>query len=55
MSCNNGKTNDETKIKQNIFFFNKNIFDLNQKHLKFFQAFRLLKKHKGSKWRQKKT
>ena len=28
-----------------MFFFNKNDFDLNQKHLQVFQTFRLLKKN----------
>ena len=35
-------------------FFNKNVFDLNQKHLLVFQAFLLLKKHEGNKWRNTK-
>ena len=29
-----------------MFFFNKNVFDLNQKRLQVFQAFRLLKNTK---------
>ena len=40
---------------ENIFF-NKNDFDLNQKHLQVFQTFRLLKKkHEGNKWRNTKS
>ena len=31
--------------RENVFF-NKNVFDLNQKHFKVFQVFRLLKNKK---------
>ena len=30
-------------------FLNKNVFDLNQKHLQVFQPLRLLKKNEGNK------
>ena len=36
-------------------FFNKNVFDLNQKHLQAFEAFRLLRKHEEIKWRNTKN
>ena len=36
-------------------FFNKNVFDLKQKHLQVFQAFRLFKKTKGTSGDTQKT
>ena len=36
-------------------FFNKNVFDLNQKLLLVSQAFRLLKKHEGNECRNTKN
>ena len=39
---------------ENIFF-NKNDFDLNQKHLQVFQAFRLLKNTKETSGETQKT
>ena len=45
--CNRRKTDGGTqKSKRKCFFFNKNVFDLNQKRLQVFQAFRLLKNTK---------
>ena len=55
MSCNRGKTDGKTKKSKRKCFFNKNVFDLNQKHLQVFQAFRLLEKHEGNKWRYTKN
>ena len=47
MPCNGGKTDGKTKkIQQKKFFFNKNVFDLNQRHLQVFQTFHFLKKKK---------
>ena len=43
------------KIKEKMFFFNKNVFDLNQKHLQVFQAFRLLKNTKETSGETQKT
>ena len=41
--------------KEKMFFFNKNDFDLNQKHLQVFQAFRLLKNTKETSGETQKT
>ena len=49
MSCNKGKTDGETQKSKGNIFFNKNVFDLNQKHLQVFQAFRLLKNTKETR------
>ena len=46
MFCNGGKTDVETKKSNRKFFFNKNVFHLNQKHLQVFHVFRLLKNTK---------
>ena len=54
MSCNRGKTDGETQKSKGNIFFNKNVFDLNQKHLQVFQAFRLLKKTKETRGDNKK-
>ena len=43
MSCNRGKTDGETKKINRKRLFNKNVFDLNQKHLQVFQAFHMSK------------
>ena len=40
--------------RENVFF-NKNVFDLNQKHFKVFQVFRLLKNTKETGGNTKKT
>ena len=40
--------------RENVFF-NKNVFDLKQKHLQVFQAFRLFKKMKGTSGDTQKT
>ena len=40
--------------RENVFF-NKNVFDLNQKHLQVFQAFRLLKNTKETSGETQKT
>ena len=55
MSCNSEKTDSETKKSNRKCFPNKNVFNLNQKHLLVFQTFRLLKKHEGNKWRNTKN
>ena len=31
-------------------FFNKNVFDLNQKHLASFSGVSFVEKHEGNKW-----
>ena len=47
MFCKKGKADSETnKINKEMFFFNVNVFDLNQKHLQVFQASDLLKSTK---------
>ena len=40
--------------RENVFF-NKNVFDLNQKHLQDFQAFRLLENTKETSGNTQKT
>ena len=46
MSCNGGKTDGGTIKLYRKIFFNKNYFDLNQRHMQVFQAFRFLKNKK---------
>ena len=56
MFCNKGKANGETKkIKEEIFFFNVNVFNLNQKHLQIFQGSGLLKSTKEKRGDTQKT
>ena len=55
MSCNRGKTDGETKKSKTKCFFQQNVFDLNQKHLHVFQAFRLLKSTKETSGDTQKT
>ena len=56
MSYNRGKTDCKTKkSKRKNVFFNKNAFDLNQKHLQVFQAFCLLKNTKETSGDTQKT
>ena len=56
MSCNRGRTDGETKkSNRKCLFFNKNVFDLNRKHLQVFQAFRLLKNTKETSGETQKT
>ena len=52
---NGGKTDGETKNQTENVFFNKNVFDLSQKHLQVFQAFQLLKNTKETNGETQKT
>ena len=54
ISCNRGKTDGETKKSKNVFF-NKNVLDLNQKHLLVFQAGCLVKNTKEKSGDTQKT
>ena len=55
MCCNGGKTDGETKNQTESVFFDKNVFDLNQKHLQVFQACHLLKNTKETSGEIQKT
>ena len=55
MSCNRGKTDSKTKKIKRKCFFNKNVFDLNQKHLQLFKGFNLLKNTKKTNGQTQKT
>ena len=55
MSCNRGKTDSKTKKTKRKCFFNKNVFDLNQKHLQLFKGFNLLKNTKKTNGQTQKT
>ena len=56
MFCNKGKADGETKkIKEGMFFFYVNVFNLNQNHLQNFQASGLLKSTKEKSGDTQKT